>query len=195
MDVKYKGKWIQIGIKKYTLEGNDKEMEWECVERTSRVIEVDGIDLIPFLVSKNYLEPHIMLIENYRVPAKTFCIEFPAGLIDKGESVETSALRELKEETGYTATKLYCKSPIIYYSPGITNENGYVYMTTINMDNEQNQSHIQNLESSEIIHVQNIPLSELKNYIDKCVQKGYAIEGKIYFMLLGILMQKKYLKI
>ena len=32
---------------------------------------------------------------NYRVS-----IEYPAGLVDKGETVEESALRELKEETG-----------------------------------------------------------------------------------------------
>ena len=38
------------------------------------------------------------------------CLLCP-GLIDAGESVETAALRELKEETGYTAT-------IKHVSPG-----------------------------------------------------------------------------
>lgn len=29
------------------------------------------------------------------------CIEVPAGLVDAGEGAEQSAVRELKEETGY----------------------------------------------------------------------------------------------
>lgn len=35
-----------------------------------------------------------------RPPLDAYTVEFPAGLIDKGESAETAAARELKEETG-----------------------------------------------------------------------------------------------
>lgn len=41
-----------------------------------------------------------MLIANYRVPLGTYCIEFPAGMIDKNEDIGKAAERELKEETG-----------------------------------------------------------------------------------------------
>ncbi len=32
-----------------------------------------------------------------------YCLELPAGLCDAGEAPEVTAVRELKEETGYTA--------------------------------------------------------------------------------------------
>ena len=43
-----------------------------------------------------------MIIVQYRPPVEAFCVEFPAGLIDEGESPEQAAVRELREETGYS---------------------------------------------------------------------------------------------
>ena len=46
-------------------------------------------------------------------------IEFPAGLVDPNETLEESALRELKEETGYLGEVVRpggAKEPLIFHS-------------------------------------------------------------------------------
>lgn len=45
--------------------------------------------------------PEIVLQKQFRPPANQIMIEVPAGLVDEGETAEQSAVRELKEETGY----------------------------------------------------------------------------------------------
>ena len=46
------------------------------------------------------------LIRHYRYPTNQIHIEVPAGKIDPGEDIETTAKRELQEEIGYNPQKL-----------------------------------------------------------------------------------------
>ena len=46
----------------------------------------------------------VVLERQYRYPLGRVFIEFPAGKIDAGEALLACAQRELREETGYTAT-------------------------------------------------------------------------------------------
>lgn len=45
-------------------------------------------------------EDHLVLVKQFRLPVNMKIYEAPAGLIDKGETVEEAAVREFKEETG-----------------------------------------------------------------------------------------------
>lgn len=63
-----------------------------------------------------------MIILQYRPPVDAYCVEFPAGLIDEGESPEEAAVRELKEETGYEG-KVCDVSDVLSCQPGMTNAN------------------------------------------------------------------------
>lgn len=52
-------------------------------------------------------EGKVVMVEQYRYPMGRVILEIPAGKIDNGETdPEGAAVRELKEETGYTAEKL-----------------------------------------------------------------------------------------
>jgi 8-oxo-dGTP pyrophosphatase MutT (NUDIX family) len=53
-----------------------------------------------------------MIIVQYRPPVEAFCVEFPAGLIDEGESPEQAAVRELREETGYSGK---VRGPLLHH--------------------------------------------------------------------------------
>lgn len=48
--------------------------------------------------------PEIVLQKQFRPPVGKVTIEIPAGLVDAGEDAAESAVRELKEETGYFGT-------------------------------------------------------------------------------------------
>lgn len=45
--------------------------------------------------------PELLLQKQFRPPIDKVVIEIPAGLVDPGEGAAESAVRELREETGY----------------------------------------------------------------------------------------------
>ena len=45
--------------------------------------------------------PALLLQKQFRPPIDKVTIEVPAGLVDEGETAAESAVRELREETGY----------------------------------------------------------------------------------------------
>jgi len=46
----------------------------------------------------------IVLVRQFRPAVETTTLELPAGLVDVGDTPENTAIRELKEETGFVAT-------------------------------------------------------------------------------------------
>ena len=69
----------------------------------------------------------ILLVRQYRLPARKFLWELPAGRLDPGEKPLAAAKRELKEETGYSAKK-WKKLVSFYASPGYISEKMTVFL-------------------------------------------------------------------
>ncbi|KAG0372424.1 nudix hydrolase-like protein [Mortierella sp. AD032] len=64
---------------------------------------VDAVDIITIIKNTRNKATHVVLVTQYRPALAAYCLEFPSGLIDAGEVPQQAALRELKEETGFSA--------------------------------------------------------------------------------------------
>jgi ADP-ribose pyrophosphatase len=69
----------------------------------------------------------ILMVRQLRYPLGKHILELPAGKLDKGEDPSHAALRELEEETGWTAGKLE-KLTSIYTTPGFCDEELHIYL-------------------------------------------------------------------
>ena len=130
-------RWLRLNTIKYTDEKGTERL-WDACERTTRKADAsaDGAEVrtgtansapltapsaavvILAVLRRQGAEPHTLLVKQFRPPMGAHTVELPAGLIDPGESAQLAALRELKEETGYTATAraVQCKEGVSFAS-------------------------------------------------------------------------------
>lgn len=67
----------------------------------------------------------LVMIREFRYPLNSWCIAFPAGLVDPGEDIVRCACRELEEETGYAVIdggNVRTLSQAGFSSTGLTDE-------------------------------------------------------------------------
>ena len=126
---------------------NDIEKSWHIASRsdkpkclTGEFGVPDAVVIVPFHKKKDKL----VIIKEYRVPLGDYQYGFPAGLVDEGETIEQTCLRELKEETGLKVTRIQKISPPVYSSSGMTDESvSMVYVecdgTPSNKGNEDSE--------------------------------------------------------
>lgn len=71
----------------------------------------------------------ILLVRQYRLPARRSLWELPAGRLDPGETPLQAAKREMVEETGYRAKK-WTKLVTFFPSPGYVAEKMTIFLAT-----------------------------------------------------------------
>jgi len=71
----------------------------------------------------------ILLVRQFRLPARASLWELPAGRLDPGETPLAAAKRELLEETGYRARR-WKKLISFYPSPGYVSEKMTIFLAT-----------------------------------------------------------------
>lgn len=105
-------------------------------------------------------ENKILLVRQYRKAIEKVLWEIPAGKLEQGESPKDCAIRELKEETGYSAKnmKLIHK---FYTSSGFSNQKIYVYLAT---DLEKGEC---NLDEDEFLELHEVDIKDAYEMINK----------------------------
>jgi len=71
----------------------------------------------------------ILLVRQFRYPINQFTLELPAGKLELGEKPEETCLRELAEETGFTASNLERLTEFVV-TPGYSTERITLFKAT-----------------------------------------------------------------
>lgn len=148
---------------------------WEYVGR-ARSIRAAVI----LAIDEAHDEPHILLVEQFRIPLGKSCIELPAGLVGDetaGEATETAAIRELEEETGYTAYDIKNLGEF-YSSPGMVSES----FTLIRARQLVKIGEGGGVEG-ENITVHRVPLRQINEFISSKRNEGYAVDVRVAMLL------------
>ncbi|CAD8082883.1 unnamed protein product [Paramecium primaurelia] len=180
----YEGKWLHYKFLHFQVNGHKKV--WEFVERPPG--HRGGVEIIPII---KYKDKHsqLIIIANFRPPIRKFCLEFPSGLVDQEGTIEENGLREIKEETGYTAQigNYQYNGVRIRNDPWKSTENEVSIIVDIDGDSEINVNPKQQLESDEniIVYKMNMGKTLADEILQLAKEKDYEISGLLWFFALG----------
>ena len=108
-----------------------------------------GVTLVAFDA-----QGRLLLVRQYRHPAGRELLELPAGTLDAGESPETCAERELREETGYRPGRIE-RLGGFYLAPGYCSEFQHVFLCS-----DLTESPLESDDLGEDVHLVRVTLDE-----------------------------------
>ncbi|XP_019747463.1 ADP-sugar pyrophosphatase isoform X3 [Hippocampus comes] len=180
------GRWVKLEKTTYVDPAGSTRI-WETVRRTTRQTNTnaDGVGIIA-LLKRTLHKDCVVMVKQFRPPMGCFTLEFPAGLIDEGESAATAALRELKEETGYKG-EVVGVTPVTCLDPGLSNCTTQIVTVNINGDEMENINPTQQLGDGEFVEVLLLPLDEFQTKIDELLKKEeIVVDAKVYIFAMGM---------
>jgi ADP-ribose pyrophosphatase len=167
VETAWQGKWICVR----------KQGRWEYVSRTrgSRAVVIVAIDD----------DDHVLLVDQYRVPLGRRCLELPAGLVGDDHADDTpelAAVRELEEETGYTASDLQNLGEY-QSSPGLVTEG----FTLVRLRGLTKIGEGGGVDGEDIV-VHRVKLADIPDFVAAKRAEGVAIDVKLLLLLAGTLL-------
>ncbi|MEE3329579.1 MAG: NUDIX hydrolase [Myxococcota bacterium] len=110
----WQGDWLRVDKERVELP-NGHEIDIDIVKHPGAAC------IVPFTS-----DDEVLLIRQFRPATDGEILEFAAGKLEPGELPEACALRELEEETGYSAGRIEHLSSI-WTAPGFTDEVIHLY--------------------------------------------------------------------
>ena len=105
----------------------------------------------------------LVMEREFRYPLNSWCVAFPAGLVDPGEDILACAARELSEETGY---EVIPDAPVRvlpqagYSSTGLTDETVHIVFV------EAERTGAAHTEHNELIEVFELPIADIDTFVE-----------------------------
>jgi ADP-ribose pyrophosphatase len=159
----FRGKFLDVRSDRVRLP-NGAEAGREYIVHPGAVMIVPMLDDGRFVIERQY-----------RYPLAKVMLEFPAGKIDPGEAPFACAVRELAEETGYTARE-WSRAGILHNAIAYSNEGIEVWFARGLAQGEQS------LDAGEFLDVESATLDELL----ALAQRGELTDAKTLIGLLWL---------
>ncbi len=163
----YSGRVINLDVDRVRFpDGSEGELEMVRHPGASAVV--------PFLSDPGGDDPQILIIRQYRYATDGYIYEIPAGRLEPGEEPEVCAARELREETGCTATRMD-RLFTMYTTPGFTDEKIHLFMATGITRGESER------EADEFVELVPMPLSKALAMLERGeIQDAKTALGLLY---------------
>ena len=148
-----------------------KRGKWEYASRANDIRAV--VILAEF-------DGKVLLIDQPRVPLGERCVELPAGLVgdtDPNATVESTAVTELEEETGFTAERIE-RLGDFYSSPGMLAE-GFTLVRAHGVRKIGEGGGDEN----EDIAVHLVARPDIPNFLEQKRAEGFGIDVKLLIFL------------
>jgi 8-oxo-dGTP pyrophosphatase MutT (NUDIX family) len=148
--------------------------------RTGEIREVQTLQFPDWvLILALTPQEEVVMVRQYRHGTEQVCLELPGGLVDPADDTsESSARRELLEETGYQSNELILVGEC-YPQPAVLTNKCLFYLAP-NAFRVQNQ----NLDAGEDIEILKIPLKEIPLKIKSAeIDHGMVLLAFFFFWM------------
>ena len=174
----FQGRWLAIAEATYRSR-DGAEVNWEVVERARD--ETVIIVLARLVPSERYV-----LLKQFRAGVNNHVIALPAGIVPAGIDpagidLREHAVKELKEETGYTG-KVVEQSIPLKINPAILNCDVHVLKLEVDENAPANRSPRQSLEPEEEIEVVLKKRGEMRAFFEEERRRGAFVDVACWFI-------------